>query len=76
LADDVKTLGFDEFMILFVAMKMLAKEESDTSLVAAELQAQKLRVQTMVADQDSSFPKVVVDVDTINDNLYLPTFLL
>jgi len=30
----------------------------------------------MVADQDSSFPKVVVDVDTINDNLYLPTFLL
>lgn len=76
LADDVKTLGFDEFMILFVAMKMLAKEESDTSLVAAELQAQRLRVQTMVADQDSSFPKVVVDVDTINDNLYLPTFLL
>lgn len=76
LADDVKTLGFDEFMILFVAMKMLAKEESDTSLIAAELQAQRLRVQTMVADQDSSFPKVVVDVDTINDNLYLPTFLL
>jgi hypothetical protein len=73
---DVKTIGFDEFMILFVALKMLAKEESDTSLIAAELQAQRVRVQTMVADQDSSFPKVVVDVDTINDNLYLPTFIL
>jgi len=75
-SSDVKTIGFDEFMILFVALKMLAKEESDTSLIAAELQAQRVRVQTMVADQDSSFPKVVVDVDTINDNLYLPTFIL
>lgn len=75
LGDDVKTLGFDEFMILFVAMKMLAKEESDTTLVAQELALQRQRVQTMVADQDSSFPKVVIDVDTINDNLYLPTFI-
>jgi hypothetical protein len=73
---DVDTLGFDEFLILFVALKMLAKEESDTTLLAQELAAQRVRVQTMVADQDSSFPKVVVDVDTINDNLYLPTFLL
>lgn len=73
--DNMDTMGFDEFMILSVALKMLAKEESDTQLVAAELAAQRERVQSMLADQDASFPKAVIDIDTINDNLYLPTFL-
>lgn len=73
--DNMDTMGFDEFLILSVALKMLAKEESDTQLVAAELAAQRERVQTMLADQDTSFPKAVIDIDTINDNLYLPTFL-
>lgn len=73
--DNMDTMGFDEFLILSVALKMLAKEESDTQLVAAELAAQRERVQTMLADQDASFPKTVIDIDTINDNLYLPTFL-
>jgi len=73
--DNIDTMGFDEFMILSVALKMLAKEESDTQLVAAELAAQRERVQTMLADQDASFPKAVIDIDMINDNLYLPTFL-
>lgn len=75
LTSNLDTMGFDEFMILSVALKMLAKEESDTQLVAAELAAQRERVQTMLADQDASFPKTVIDIDTINDNLYLPTFL-
>ena len=73
--DNMDTMGFGEFLILSVALKMLAKEESDTQLVAAELAAQRERVQTMLADQDTSFPKAVIDIDTINDNLYLPTFL-
>jgi hypothetical protein len=75
LTSDIDTMGFDEYLILSVALKMLAKEESDTTLIQGELQRQTERVQTMLADQDSSFPKVVVDVDTLNDNLYLPTFL-
>lgn len=75
LTSNLDTMGFDEFMILSVALKMLAKEESDTTLLTAELAAQRERVQAMLADQDSSFPKTVIDIDSINDNLYLPTFL-
>jgi hypothetical protein len=75
LTSEIDTMGFDEYLVVSVALKMLAKEESDTTLIQAELQRQTERVQTMLADQDSSFPKVVVDVDTLNDNLYLPTFL-
>ena len=72
---DMVGFGFQEYLILYCAMKMLAKEESDTTLIVQELAAQQKRVESMTADQDRTFPKTVVDVDTINDNLYLQTYV-
>jgi hypothetical protein len=72
---DMVGFGFQEYLILYCAMKMLAKEESDTTLIVQELAAQQKRVESMTADQDRTFPKTVVDVDTINDNLYLQTYI-
>lgn len=77
IADEINMLGFgfQEYLILYCGVKMLAKEESDTTLIVQELAAQQKRVESMTADQDTTFPKTVVDLDTINDNLLLQTFV-
>jgi hypothetical protein len=57
---------------VYVAKKMLEKEESDVSSILQELLTLKAEVQSMVANRDKSFPKVVVDIELLNDNLLFP----
>jgi hypothetical protein len=71
-ASTLDTQGFDEYLVVYVAKKMLEKEESDVSSILQELLTLKAEVQSMVANRDKSFPKVVVDIELLNDNLLFP----
>lgn len=72
VSSQVETMGFDEFLITYIAMKMLMKEESDTSDIKEELAVLTERVRTMTKSRDEGFPTVVIDVDVLNDNLLFP----
>lgn len=54
--------GWDEFVVLRAAIKCLAKEESDTSALMAELGAAKDRIVSMAPPRDIDKPLRVVDV--------------
>lgn len=70
--EQFETLGFDEYLITYIAMKMLMKEESDTADVKQELAVMTERVRSMTKARDSGFPTTVQDVDVLNDNLLFP----
>lgn len=56
--------GFDEYVIVDAAIKMMQKEESDVTVLMAQKQALLSRIQSMSADRDYSSPKKVSNVQT------------
>lgn len=54
--------GWEEFVILDAAIKMLAKEESDTSMLVHEQQAMIIRINEMKLMRDIGAPSKIEDV--------------
>lgn len=54
--------GWEEIIILDAAIKMLAKEESSTTVLERQKAAMMQRIQRMAADRDASMPERVSDV--------------
>lgn len=54
--------GWTEVVILDVAIQCMAKEESDVSVLAAELQTMNARLTDMAENRDIGHPATVVDV--------------
>lgn len=58
--DDVN--NFAEYVVVDVAIKMMQKEESDVTVLLAQKQALKERIQAMAANRDANEPASVTDV--------------
>lgn len=54
--------GYEEIVIVLTAMKMLQKEESDTSALERRYQYLTKRIQDSAANRDAGFPERVSDV--------------
>lgn len=54
--------GWDEYMVIYAAIKMLEKEESDPGALMADLGQIKFRVENMAGDRDAGEPSVIADV--------------
>lgn len=57
--------GFEEYVVIDAAIKMLTKEESDTSQLFMEKQAMRFRIEQMAEARDVAFPSTVQDTSTI-----------
>lgn len=58
--------GWEEYAVLYTAIQMLLKEESDARPLQAELRALDENLARLKDDRDSAFPKSAVDMDHIN----------
>ena len=58
--------GFEEYVIIDVARKMLMKEESDTSMMELEKANMKKRIEDMAQDRDAGLGESVQDVQNMN----------
>lgn len=56
--------GFDEYIVIDVAMKMLLKEESDVSVLIAQKKAMMQRIEEMSQQRDADNPEVISDVSS------------
>ena len=54
--------GWEEYVIVDVAIKMLQKEESDTSVLAAQKANLKKRIEQMSSDRDTGIAETITDV--------------
>jgi hypothetical protein len=72
LASDAATFdginGWEEYVIVDAAIKMLQKEESDVSVLLAQKEALKARINTMAANRDSGSPQRIVDVEELESD--------
>lgn len=59
--DAVLPDGWEDFVALHAACRLLGREESDTSFVMQERERQRLRITSMVAPRDSGEPDSVGD---------------
>ena len=57
--------GYEEYVVIDAAIKMLTKEESDISALLVEKQAMKKRIEDMADSRDVAFPATVQDTSTI-----------
>lgn len=57
--------GWEEYVIVDAAIKMLQKEESDVSILMAQKEALRGRINTMAANRDSGEPQRIVDVEDV-----------
>jgi hypothetical protein len=66
LSDDTDTLdavnGWEEYIVIDAAIKMLAKEESDISALLIEKRAMEERIEAMANDRDSE-PETITDAN-------------
>lgn len=58
--DDIN--GFAEYVVVDAAIKMLNKEESDVSVLMAQKEALKKRIEAMAKDRDVNEPESVTDI--------------
>ena len=58
--------GWEEYVVVDAAMKMLEKEESDVSHLQLRKAQLTERIVGLAADRDAGMPSVILDVDTIN----------
>lgn len=74
LVADVDTFdginGFEEWVVLDVAMKMLRKEESDTQELQLDQQKMEKHIIDMASPRDAAEPESVVDVENIDRDEY------
>ena len=54
--------GFAEYVVVDAAIKMLAKEESDTSVLMAQKEALRQRIMAMAQNRDANEPESVSDI--------------
>lgn len=62
--------GWTEYIICDAAMKCLQKEESDVSVLMAEKQALKIRIEAMAENRDAGPPPKVID--NLTSDLWWP----
>jgi len=62
--------GWEEYVVIDVAIKMLTKEESDTSQLLGEKMAMKLRIEQMAEARDEGQPARVQDMNSLSSNYY------
>lgn len=74
LSDDADTLDdlnqFAEYVIVDAAIKMLNKEESDVSVLMAQKQALKRRIEEVANNRDAGDPESIQDVYIENDDFF------
>ncbi len=58
--DDVN--GFEEYIVVDTAIKMLNKEESDVSVLMAQKQALLKRIEAMAQNRDANEPESISDI--------------
>ncbi len=66
--DDIN--GWAEYVVVDVAIKMLQKEESDVSVLMAQKEALKKRIEGMAENRDANEPESVSDVYNEDNNYY------
>lgn len=66
--------GYEEYVVIDAAIKMLNKEESDSSLLMAEKAAMKLRIEQMAEGRDVGQPSTVQDINSMSSNYYYGVF--
>lgn len=54
--------GWDEYVIVDAAIKAMQKEESDVTVLMAQKQALKLRIEAMAANRDAGMPEQASDL--------------
>jgi len=62
--------GFEEWVVLDVAMKMLRSEESDTAELAADKAEMEQHIKEMASPRDANSPASVVDVESVHQDEY------
>lgn len=71
LSSDGSTLdgvnGWEEYIVIDVAIKSLLKEESDVTALMMQKEAMKQRIREGAMARDTSFPDRVIDVNHIQD---------
>lgn len=74
LTDDADTLDdlnqFSEYVIVDAAIKMLNKEESDVSVLAAQKQMLKRRIEEAANNRDAGESESITDIYSENDSYY------
>jgi hypothetical protein len=63
--------GFEEYVVIDAAIKMLTKEESDTSQLLMQKQAIKFRIEQMAEARDASMPMTVQDTSSLSTWNYI-----
>jgi hypothetical protein len=58
--------GWEEFIVVDCAIKMLAKEESNVAPFVAQKKDLLRRIEAMASDRDAAEPQTIIDVSTIN----------
>ena len=58
--------GFDEYVIVDAAIKAMQKEESDVSVLMAQKEALKRRIEAAAANRDAGEPESVSDIRGLN----------
>lgn len=58
--------SWDDYVVCKAALKAKDKEESDVSVLMAELQAAELNIMAMSPNRDANRPKKVIDVEAVN----------
>lgn len=66
--DDIN--GFSEYVVVDAAIKMLNKEESDVSVLMAQKEALKQRIQNMAQNRDANEPESVTDIYAEDSDVY------
>ena len=62
--------GWIEYVIIDCAIKMLSKEESDVSVLLAEKQLMKRRIEEVANNRDTDQPESVEDIYIENDDFF------
>ena len=66
--DDIN--GYSEYVIVFAAIRMLQKEESDVSVLMAQKQELKDRITNAAANRDADNPLSVTDIYSSNNRFW------
>lgn len=62
--------GFEEYIVIDTAIKMLTKEESDVTSLMMEKMAMKQRIEVMAEARDEGQPSRVQDMNSLSSNYY------
>ena len=66
--DDIN--GYSEYVVVFAAIRMLQKEESDVSVLMAQKQDLRQRITDAAANRDADNPLTVSDIYQSNNRFF------